>query len=97
MTPRNSEPMFNEAVCQVLWTIRPGPADQDGRRAQEGALIPRGKPGLVVPNGTMSAAVGVESEYLPASTVEDDARKRVNARLAESEAPPAYSHHGRFE
>ena len=50
---------------------------------QEGALIPRGKPDIILRNGT-NAAVLIESEYLPAITVEDDARKRVNATLAES-------------
>ena len=82
MTPRNSEPTFNEALCRVLWKMNP---DWPRRMAaeQEGALIPRGKPDIILRNGT-SAAVVIESEYLPASTVEQDARKRVNATLAES-------------
>ena len=82
MTPRNSEPTFNEALCRVLWTMNP---DWPTRMAaeQEGALIPRGKPDIILRNGT-NAAVLIESEYLPATTVEDDARKRVNATLAES-------------
>ena len=42
MTPRNSEPTFNEALCRVLWTMNP---DWPTRMAaeQEGALIPRRK------------------------------------------------------
>ena len=82
MTPRNSEPTFNEALCRVLWTMNPGWPTRMAAE-QEGALIPRGKPDIILRNGT-NAAVVIESEYLPASSVEDDARKRVNATLAES-------------
>ena len=82
MTPRNSEPTFNEALCRVLWTMNPGWRTRMAAE-QEGALIPRGKPDIVLHNGT-NAAVVIESEYLPAASVEDDARKRINATLAES-------------
>ena len=82
MTPRNSEPTFNEALCRVLWTMNP---EWRARLAaeQHGALIPTGKPDIILRNGT-NAAVVIESEYLPATTVEDDARGRINATLAES-------------
>ena len=82
MTPRNSEPTFNEALCRVLWTMNP---EWPARMAaeQHGALLPTGKPDIVLRNGT-NAAVVIESEYLPAATVEDDAGGRINATLAES-------------
>ena len=82
MTPRNSEPTFNEALCRVLWTMHPQWPTKMAAE-QEGALRPRGKPDIVLRNGT-NAVVVIESEYLPASTVEEDATKRINATLAES-------------
>ena len=82
MTPRNSEPTFNEALCRVLWRMNPEWPERMAAE-QHGALLDAGKPDIIVRNGT-TAPVIIESEYQPAATVEQDAKHRLGARLSDS-------------
>ena len=82
MAPKNSETTFNEALCRVLWRMNPEWRERMAAE-QHGALTDAGKPDIVVHNGT-TAPVLIESEYQPATTVEQDACQRLGARLADS-------------
>ena len=82
MPPKNSETTFNEALCRVLWRMNPEWRERMAAE-QHGALTDAGKPDIVVHNGT-TAPVLIESEYQPATTVEQDASHRLGAKLADS-------------
>ena len=78
----NSERSFNEALARVLRTKNPRWQTQltaEQHRAVKG----RGMPDLIVRN-PRGAPVVVETEYLPARTVEQDAVSRLGRELADS-------------
>ena len=80
MTGINSEPSFNEALARVLRTKNPRWHDHltaEQRRTVRGG----GTPDLIVRN-PRGAPVVVETEYLPARTVEQDAIQRLGRKLA---------------
>ena len=80
----NSERSFNEALCRVLWTKHPS-WRQRMAAEQHRAVKGRGMPDLIV-RDPLAAPVVLETEYLPARTVEDDAVARLGAGLADSGA-----------
>ena len=78
----NSERSFNEALARVLRTKNPRWQTQltaEQHRAVKG----RGMPDLIVRN-PRGAPVVVETEYLPARTVEQDAVSQLGRELADS-------------
>ena len=78
----NSERSFNEALCRVLWTKHPlwrGRMAAQQHRAVKGG----GMPDLIV-RDPLAAPVALETEYVPARTVEDDAVARLGASLTDS-------------
>ena len=82
MTATNSERSFNEALARVLWTKHPAWRERltaEQHRAVKGG----GQPDLIVRN-PLGAPVVVETEYLPARTVEQDAIARLGRELADS-------------
>ena len=82
MTATNSERSFNEALARVLWTKHPAWRERvtaEQHRAVKGG----GQPDLIVRN-PLGAPVVVETEYLPARTVEQNAIARLGRELADS-------------
>ncbi len=82
MTATNSERSFNEALARVLWTKHPAWRERltaEQHRAVKGG----GQPDLIVRN-PLGAPVVLETEYLPARTVEQDAIARLGRELADS-------------
>ena len=78
----NSERSFNEALARVLWTKHPSWRERltaEQHRAVKGG----GTPDLIVRN-PFGAPVVLETEYLPAQTVEQDAVARLGRELADS-------------
>ena len=78
----NSERSFNEALCRVLWTKNPS---WRGRMAaeQHRAVRGGGSPDLIV-RDPLAAPVVLETEFVPARTVENDAVARLGASLTDS-------------
>ena len=82
MTATNSERSFNEALARVLWTKHPAWRERltaEQHRAVKGG----GQPDLIVRN-PLGAPVVLETEYVPARTVEQDAIARLGRELADS-------------
>ena len=82
MTAINSERSFNEALARVLWTKHPAWRERltaEQHRAVKGG----GQPDLIVRN-PFGAPVVLETEYVPARTVEQDAIARLGLELADS-------------
>ena len=82
MTATNNERSFNEALTRVLWTKHPFWRERlaaEQHRAVKGG----GMPDLIVRN-PFGAPVVLETEYLPAQTVEQDAVARLGRELADS-------------
>ena len=80
--PLNSEPSFNEALARVLRTKNPRWRDTLTAE-QHQTLQGGGRPDVVLRNPRGSVVV-VETEYLPARTVERDAIERLGRRLSGS-------------
>ena len=78
----NSERSFNEALARVLRTKHPR-WRRDLTAEQHRAVKGGGQPDLIVRN-PRGAPVVVESEYVPARTVEQDAVARLGRELADS-------------
>ena len=78
----NSERSFNEALARVLWTKNPRWRSTLAAE-QHRAIKGRGMPDLIVRN-PRGAPVVIETEYLPARTVEQDAVARLGRELADS-------------
>ena len=83
-TGTNSERSFNEALARVLRTKNPR-WRHDLTAEQHRAVRGGGMPDLIVRN-SRGAPVVVETEYLPARTVEQDAIQRLGRILAGSGA-----------
>ncbi len=82
MTATNDERSFNVALARVLWTKHPAWRERltaEQHRAVKGP----GTPDLIVRN-PFGAPVVLETEYLPAQTVEQDAVARLGRELADS-------------
>ena len=82
VTATNSERSFNEALARVLWTKHPAWRERltaEQHRAVKGG----GQPDLIVRN-PLGAPVVLETEYIPARTVEQDAIARLGRELADS-------------
>ena len=80
--PVNSEPSFNEALARVLRTKNP--RWRDALTAEQlQTLQGGGKPDVVLRNPRGSPVV-VETEFLPARTVEEDAIDRLGRHLSGS-------------
>ena len=84
LTGTNSERSFNEALARVLRTKNPR-WRHDLTAEQHRAVRGGGMPDLIVRN-SRGAPVVVETEYLPARTVEQDAIQRLGRILAGSGA-----------
>jgi len=82
VTATNSERSFNEALARVLWTKHPAWRERL-RAEQHRAVKGGGQPDLIVRN-PLGAPVVLETEYLPARTVEQDAIARLGRVLADS-------------
>ena len=78
----NSERSFNEALCRVLWTKHPSWRERMAAE-QHRAVKGGGSPDLIV-RDPLAAPVVLETEYVPARTVEDDAVARLGASLTDS-------------
>ena len=82
MAATNSERSFNEALARVLWTKHPAWRERltaEQHRAVKGG----GQPDLIVRN-PLGAPVVLETEYVPARTVEQDAIARLGRELVDS-------------
>ena len=82
MAATNSERSFNEALARVLWTKHPTWRERltaEQHRAVKGG----GQPDLIVRN-PLGAPVVLETEYVPARTVEQDAIARLGRELVDS-------------
>ena len=82
MTATNSERSFNEALARVLWTKHPSWRETLAAE-QHGAVKGGGMPDLIVRN-PLGAPVVLETEYLPARTVEQDAVARLGRELTDT-------------
>ena len=82
MAATNSERSFNEALGRVLWTKHP--AWRERLTAEQHRTVKGGgQPDLIVRN-PFGAPVVLETEYVPARTVEQDAIARLGRELADS-------------
>ena len=80
--PVNSEPSFNEALARVLRTKNPRWRDALTAE-QHQTLQGGGKPDVILRNPRGSVVI-VETEYVPARTVEKEAIDRLGRKLSDS-------------
>ena len=79
--PRNDEPTFNRALAEILRTQNP--RWQNLGAEQLDVLQGSGKPDIFI-DALDSAPIIVETEFLPARTVEPEARSRLNTIIKET-------------